>query len=150
MIGGCGGGYSQRPMRLRIVLVLLFGALALVAAGCGGGEDAAPLPEEVEGDVPAETEPAETDAEEPAGEEPDNGAAGEDGEQIFASAGCGGCHTFADAGTSGTVGPNLDESDLSEDEAYTIIHDGQGAMPAFGNQLSEQQIRAVAAYVTGS
>ena len=32
-----------------------------------------------------------------------------DGSSIFA-ANCGSCHTLADAGTTGTVGPNLDES----------------------------------------
>ena len=31
------------------------------------------------------------------------------GAQLFASAGCGGCHTLAAAGTTGTTGPNLDE-----------------------------------------
>lgn len=30
------------------------------------------------------------------------------GKSIFVSAGCGACHTFKAAGTSGTVGPNLD------------------------------------------
>jgi mono/diheme cytochrome c family protein len=33
-----------------------------------------------------------------------------DGKSILASAGCGGCHTVAAAGSSGTVGPNLDEA----------------------------------------
>jgi mono/diheme cytochrome c family protein len=31
------------------------------------------------------------------------------GKQLFVQA-CGGCHTLADAGTSGTVGPNLDDA----------------------------------------
>ena len=31
------------------------------------------------------------------------------GAQVFASNGCGGCHTFAAAEAGGTVGPNLDE-----------------------------------------
>ena len=31
------------------------------------------------------------------------------GEQIFTAAGCAGCHTFAPAGSNGTIGPNLDE-----------------------------------------
>ena|SRR6478609_8689376 len=31
------------------------------------------------------------------------------GAQLFASAGCGSCHTLAAAGTTGTTGPNLDE-----------------------------------------
>ena len=32
------------------------------------------------------------------------------GKEVFASAGCAGCHTLADAGSTGTVGPNLDEA----------------------------------------
>jgi cytochrome c2 len=31
------------------------------------------------------------------------------GAQVFASAGCGGCHTLAEAEAGGTTGPNLDE-----------------------------------------
>jgi cytochrome c oxidase subunit 2 len=30
------------------------------------------------------------------------------GKAVFASAGCSGCHTLAQAGATGTVGPNLD------------------------------------------
>ncbi|HEY5815517.1 MAG TPA: c-type cytochrome [Solirubrobacterales bacterium] len=35
--------------------------------------------------------------------------AGGPGAQVFASNGCGGCHTLAEAQAGGTVGPNLDE-----------------------------------------
>ena len=31
------------------------------------------------------------------------------GAQVFANNGCGGCHTFAAAGSGGVTGPNLDE-----------------------------------------
>jgi mono/diheme cytochrome c family protein len=72
-----------------------------------------------------------------------------DGESIFASAGCGGCHTLAAAGSSGTVGPNLDEAKPSLDLAIDRITNGQGGMPAFEGQLSEEQIQAVAEFVTG-
>ena len=34
------------------------------------------------------------------------GSAKPDGKKVFTSAGCGGCHTLKDAGTSGNVGPN--------------------------------------------
>ncbi len=33
----------------------------------------------------------------------------EAGAQVYAAAGCGSCHTFAAAGSTGTTGPNLDE-----------------------------------------
>jgi mono/diheme cytochrome c family protein len=70
-----------------------------------------------------------------------------EGDQIFAQAGCGGCHTLAAAGTSGTIGPNLDEARPSVELAVDRVTNGQGAMPAFGDRLSEEQIRAVAEYV---
>ena len=38
------------------------------------------------------------------------GRRGPDGKAIFAEAGCAGCHTLEGAGTSGTVGPNLDDA----------------------------------------
>src|SRR5205085_10896261 len=31
------------------------------------------------------------------------------GAKVFASAGCGGCHTLSAAGSKGQIGPNLDE-----------------------------------------
>ena len=37
------------------------------------------------------------------------GPGGPDGAAVFASAGCGGCHAFAPAGTNGAVGPGLDD-----------------------------------------
>ena len=72
-----------------------------------------------------------------------------DGEAIFASAGCGGCHTLSAAGSNGTVGPNLDEAQPSLELAIDRITNGQGGMPSFKDQLSEEQIRAVAEFVTG-
>ena len=71
---------------------------------------------------------------------------------MFASAGCVGCHTLADAGASGTVGPSLDESKPAAELVVELVTNGRGAMPAF-SQLSEQEIADVAAYVaqaTGS
>ena len=69
------------------------------------------------------------------------------GEAVFASAGCGGCHTLEAAGTSGKVGPNLD--DAKPDEALVVerVTNGMGVMPSFVDQLSEKQIQDVAAYV---
>jgi mono/diheme cytochrome c family protein len=75
------------------------------------------------------------------------GPEGTDGKSIFSSAGCGSCHTLADAGTSGTIGPNLDESQPSVELAIDRVTNGRGAMPSFRDQLNEEQIRAVAEYV---
>jgi mono/diheme cytochrome c family protein len=71
-----------------------------------------------------------------------------DGESIFASAGCGGCHTLAAAGSGGTVGPNLDEAKPSLDLAVDRVTNGQGGMPSFKGQLSDEQILAVAKFVS--
>lgn len=128
-------------MRFRLLLLLVLGAVALVAAGCGG-QETAPLPEEVEGPVPTEEQPAEPPAGEAGEGDPQAGA------QVFASAGCGGCHAFSEAGSTGTVGPSFDDEQTSLDEAIEVITTGRGAMPAFGDQLSEQEIRDVAAYVS--
>jgi cytochrome c oxidase subunit 1 len=72
------------------------------------------------------------------------------GKQVFASAGCGGCHTLKDAGASGNVGPNLDDAKPPLSLVLDRVTNGKGAMPSFKGQLSEQQIKDVAAYVTAS
>jgi cytochrome c6 len=71
------------------------------------------------------------------------------GKEVFlSSAGCTGCHTLADAGASGSVGPNLDAAKPSYDKAVERVTNGQGVMPSFQGQLTEQQIQDVAAYVS--
>ncbi len=64
--------------------------------------------------------------------------------------GCGSCHTLADAGTSGTVGPNLDAAAPSFDTAVDRVTNGAGLMPPFADTLTEQQIQDVAAYVSSA
>jgi mono/diheme cytochrome c family protein len=83
------------------------------------------------------------------GEAPAQPAAGDAiaGKAVFASAGCGACHTLADAGASGTVGPDLDEAKPPVELAVDRVTNGQGAMPSFSDELSEAQIADVAAYV---
>jgi mono/diheme cytochrome c family protein len=69
------------------------------------------------------------------------------GKQVFASAGCGGCHTLKDAGASGNVGPNLDALKPSEARVEKQVTNGGAAMPAFKGRLTAAQIKAVATYV---
>ena len=71
------------------------------------------------------------------------------GKALFTTS-CGGCHTLADAGTSGNVGPNLDESKPSTELVVTNVTNGKGTMPPFGDSLEAQQIADIAAYVTQS
>jgi mono/diheme cytochrome c family protein len=103
--------------------------LALALAGCGGDDD-----EE------AEQPPAATTAETGGGDEAS-------GEAVFTE-NCATCHTLAAAGTSGTVGPNLDELKPDMSTVEEQVRNGGGGMPAFEGQLSDAQIMAVAKYVS--
>lgn len=72
-----------------------------------------------------------------------------DGKALFLGL-CGGCHTLADAGTTGAVGPNLDRRGRSADRVARQVRDGEedGSMPAFAGALADAQIQAIADYVS--
>jgi len=152
-----------------IVIVALMLMIAAAAAGYvvgretadtdgGGGEPAAA--ETSSESETAETEGAETETTEGSTDEEattegggGGGGGGGDpaaGKEIFASAGCASCHTFEDAGASGNIGPNLDQTGLSEEEIAQTVTEGRGGMPSFSDRLSEDEIAAVAAYVSES
>jgi mono/diheme cytochrome c family protein len=61
---------------------------------------------------------------------------------------CGTCHTLAEAGTSGEVGPNLDELMPELALVEKQVTEGGGGMPAFQGVLTGEEIAAVAAYVS--
>ncbi len=126
----------------RSALIALLLVLTVGLAGCGGGEEASPIAETVEGTLPEET------TEESPGADLEGDAAA--GEAVYAENGCGGCHALEAAGSSGNIGPNLDESQPDLELAIDRITNGAGAMPAFGDQLEPQQIADVAAYVVES
>jgi mono/diheme cytochrome c family protein len=71
-----------------------------------------------------------------------------DGKTIFLTAGCTGCHTLKDAGSHGTVGPNLDQAKPPESLVVDRVTNGKGAMPSFKGKLTPAQIQAVAKYVS--
>lgn len=74
----------------------------------------------------------------------------EKGKQVFtneAQPSCTVCHTLADAGSAGTIGPNLDELKPSRERVINAVTGGVGIMPAFSDSLSSEQIQAVARYV---
>jgi cytochrome c6 len=89
-----------------------------------------------------ETEPTETTAPPQAGGDPAAGS------QVFEQAACGGCHTLADAGATGTIGPNLDSAMPPADLVVERVTNGMGVMPSFQDELTPQQIQDVAAYVS--
>ena len=96
--------------------------------------------------TPPETAPVETGGSETGG----GGGDVAQGKELFASSGCGSCHTLADAGTTGTTGPNLDDLKPGMDAAVEQITNGGGGMPPFGSQLSEAEINAIAAYIVSA
>jgi mono/diheme cytochrome c family protein len=81
------------------------------------------------------------------------------GRAVFTSAGCGACHTFAPAGTSGSVGPDLDEALQGKDAEFirqsivdpnAEITEGfsAGVMPQnFGQELSPKQLDDLVAFL---
>ena len=91
----------------------------LAFAGCGGG------------------------AERPAA----SGGGTSDAKQLFTST-CGGCHALEDAGTSGQIGPDLDDEAPSAPEVADAIESGPGQMPS--GLLSGADAQAVADYVAGA
>jgi predicted ferric reductase/mono/diheme cytochrome c family protein len=72
------------------------------------------------------------------------------GKAVFASAGCGDCHTLDAAGSTGSVGPDLDEAMPDAERVRVVVTDGAGAMPSFADELTGRQIGDVAAFVSES
>ena len=89
------------------------------------------------------------------------GGGGETGEQIFSSAGCGGCHAFTPAGTDAQVGPSLDQLDPGGAQLEEFVRESivdPNAVLAGGYQpdvmpntydktLSEEQLDALVQYL---
>ena len=135
-----------RLVRRAFVLTPLAAALAIAVAGCGGGGDSTTTEASTTTSTTAATTEASTTTSTTGATSGDAAA----GKEVFASAGCGGCHTFSAAGSSGSVGPNLDDASPSYDHVVTQVTNGGGAMPSFKDDLTEQQIQDVAAFVSGS
>jgi cytochrome c553 len=154
-----------------VAILLVIGMLVAVEA-LGESHDFAAHGESeaagTEPTTPADTQPAETGetttgATGETGQTETGGAAAEGdpaaGQEVFASAGCGSCHTVADAGSTGEVGPALDESLQGQDAEYvrTQIVDpnskiaegyGPGIMPEnYKEQLSEEELSNLVAFL---
>ncbi len=74
-------------------------------------------------------------------------AANSPGAKVFASAGCGGCHTLEAANAKGQIGPNLDELKPNETTVAHQVRVGGNGMPSFRHRLRVGQIAEVAAFV---
>jgi mono/diheme cytochrome c family protein len=131
---------------MRALASVLLMAVALALAACGGDGDGE------EGAATGTT-----------------GQGAVSGRAVFTSSGCGNCHTLQAAGTTGMVGPNLDErlaSDaeeegepLAEFTRESIVDPGafvaegfsDGVMPTgIGDQLSDQELDALVGFLVQS
>jgi mono/diheme cytochrome c family protein len=111
----------------------------------------------VEGEEAEAPETAET-------AEPETAAgAGSPGAQLFASAGCGSCHTLAAAGSTGETGPNLNEFLAPDDDTQGVevmivepnseLAEGYPAnlMPQdYGQSLSGSEVHQLAEFLIES
>lgn len=79
----------------------------------------------------------------------------------FFATNCGGCHTLGAAGTTGNIGPNLDEvlpgqaaaqisESIANPEANVTPGFPAGVMPAYGDTLTPAQLRQLVAYLQQS
>jgi mono/diheme cytochrome c family protein len=143
---GLSGSLESRAVpRLALIAAALLGALVL--AGCNSQGVASPTPNTVVGTVASGPTfpivPAYHVKGDPA-----------KGSSVFASSGCGSCHTLAAAHATGTVGPNLDGLKPDYRAVTAQVTNGGaptgGTMPAFKSTLSTHQIADVAAYVVKS
>lgn len=113
---------------------------------------------------PSEGEGAEaTEAEAGEGEGGEEVASSEPGAQIFVSNGCGSCHTLAAAGSTGEVGPNLNEFLAPDDDTAGVevmivepnseLAEGfpPNVMPKdYGKTLSKPEVNELAEYLVAN
>ena len=116
--------------------ILIAVPVALLLAGCGT-KTAQPLPETVVG-------PLKTPTTTQGPTLPKGDAAA--GAKVFVSASCGACHTLKAAGSTGTVGPNLDDLKPELDKIQSQVVNGGGGMPPFKGTLSDAEIKNVVTF----
>ena len=63
---------------------------------------------------------------------------------------CGTCHTLNDAQTTAQIGPNLNQLQPTNERVQRAIENGVGAMPSYGQQLSQEDIKILSEYVAQS
>ena len=71
------------------------------------------------------------------------------GKEVFLEAGnCAACHTLSDAGSIGDIGPNLNQIRPQVQTILMAVRNGIGVMPSMEGILSDEEIEAVAHYVS--
>jgi sulfite dehydrogenase len=61
---------------------------------------------------------------------------------------CATCHALKDAGATGAIGPAFDDLQPAPDRVIAALKSGIGAMPSYRASLSDEQMRALARYVS--
>ena len=151
---------GERGLRWFIVLtvVLCIGTLAAVEVFAKEAEEETAQAEtgQTTGTTSTSSTTTTTATQPPAAPQGDPAA----GKQLFAAQGCNSCHTFAAAGSSGTVGPDLDKALQGKDAAFvreSIVDPNKeiasGYQPSimpgtFGQALTPKQIDDLVAFLT--
>jgi len=60
---------------------------------------------------------------------------------------CSICHVLSEAGSTARVGPSLDDLQPNAHQVRNALLSGPGAMPEYGERLSEEQIDILSRYV---
>lgn len=140
-----------------VLTIAMLGAVEVFAKeehhAATGTQEATPEPAPEPSPSPEPPPPATTTTEQPSGSP-------EAGKTVFQVTGCGACHTFAPAGTTGTTGPDLDEvlagkdaefvrQSIVEPDAEIAQGYSPGVMPqTYEEQLSPKQIDDLVAFLT--
>jgi mono/diheme cytochrome c family protein len=138
----------------RAAAALAIGASGLLLAACGSEGTVLPTAADVSGKPPQQQTTPTLAKGDPAA-----------GKKLFASSGCGGCHTFKVAGSNGQIGPDLDklpeyakqanEGPLPQFVQTSITNPGnyvqpgyQNVMPSTYGKLPPKQIADLVAFLT--
>jgi cytochrome c551/c552 len=140
----CWESVDSRAMRRPLALLAPLGVvLGLVGAGCGSEGTTRALPNTVVGTVNTSVS----------------------GKQVFSSQGCTACHTYKPAGSTGTIGPNLDklpqyakqakqplaafvQQSIVDPNAYIQKGYPPGVMPQTYKTLPADQLKALVDFLT--
>ena len=74
----------------------------------------------------------------------------ERGAKLFAESGCTQCHGAVGNGTDKAPSIHEVRKRKTDEQIYLQIKEGKGAMPAFGDALSEDEIRSIVAFLRAS
>ena len=71
------------------------------------------------------------------------------GKDVFLESGnCAACHSLSDAGSIAEIGPNLNQIRPQVQTILMAVRNGIGVMPAMEGILTDEEIEAVAHYVS--